>query len=82
MPPKHNDFERVYSFHSEDDIDKWVVSTDADTGVGHSSAELILSQNKTGIFKGNINTDAPKDGIVTKTGFANIRALAKEEVWA
>jgi hypothetical protein len=80
IAPKHNDYQMVYSFANQDDMNKWVVSTDADSGVGHSSAEFVLGQNKTAIFRGEINTEAPKDGIVTKTGFANIRALAREEV--
>ncbi|XP_067630328.1 complex I intermediate-associated protein 30, mitochondrial [Eurosta solidaginis] len=63
----------VFNFKTENALDKWVVTTDADHGEGKSTATLELSATGAGLFHGNVNSEHVKDGIIKRTGYANIR---------
>lgn len=63
----------VFNFKNESALDTWVVTTDADHREGKSSAKLELSSAGAGLFHGNVNSEHIKDGIVKRTGYANIR---------
>ncbi|XP_039490648.1 complex I intermediate-associated protein 30, mitochondrial [Drosophila santomea] len=63
----------VFDFKAPDVLDKWTVTTDADHGEGKSTAALELSAAGAGLFHGEVNSDHTKDGIIKRTGYANIR---------
>lgn len=63
----------VFDFKAPDVLDKWTVTTDADHGEGKSTATLELSAAGAGLFHGEVNSDHTKDGIIKRTGYANIR---------
>ncbi|XP_054733502.1 complex I intermediate-associated protein 30, mitochondrial [Anastrepha obliqua] len=63
----------VFNFKAENALDKWVVTTDADHREGKSTASLELSAAGAGLFHGNVNSEQVKDGIVKRTGYANMR---------
>ncbi|XP_036323109.1 complex I intermediate-associated protein 30, mitochondrial [Rhagoletis pomonella] len=63
----------VFDFKDETALDKWVVTTDADHREGKSMAKLELSAAGAGLFHGDVNSEHVKDGIVKRTGYANIR---------
>ena len=70
----HGDYEVVWKFNSKEAVDSWVVTTDADHSEGNSRAEFVFGANQKSIFKGYINTDVPKDGIIKNSGYCNIRS--------
>lgn len=63
----------VFDFKEPDVLDKWTVTTDADHGEGKSNATLELSASGAGLFHGEVNSQHTKDGIIKRTGYANIR---------
>lgn len=71
--PEHGDYEIFYRFNDSKSIKKWVVTCDSTHNEGKSYAEFILSPHEKGVFKGVLNTELPKDGIITKAGYANIK---------
>jgi len=71
---EHNDYEVVWKFDNKDALDGWVVSTDRDSNTGNSTAEFVSADNHHGLFRGHLDTTVPKDGIVKRTGFCNIRS--------
>lgn len=63
----------VFNFKNESAFDTWVVTTDADHREGKSTAKLEMSSAGAGLFHGNVNSEHVRDGIVKRTGYANIR---------
>ncbi|XP_018784615.1 PREDICTED: complex I intermediate-associated protein 30, mitochondrial [Bactrocera latifrons] len=63
----------VFNFKNESAFDTWIVTTDADHREGKSTAKLEMSSGGAGLFHGNVNSEHVKDGIVKRTGYANIR---------
>lgn len=63
----------VFKFQNEQDLDKWVVTTDSDHNEGKSSAKLEISDASAGLFHGYVNADVVKDGKIKRTGYANVR---------
>lgn len=72
----HGDYEYAYNMNEVEDVSKWIVTTDNDLGEGKSSAEFILGPRSTGIFRGHLNQNVPKDGVIKRAGYANIRSPA------
>ena len=71
---QHGDYEVVWKFDSQEMIDSWMVTADQDNNHGHSSAELVLTPNHHALFRGHIDTTLPKDGIIKRTGYCNMRS--------
>lgn len=68
-------FQVPYTFHSEEDLKKWVVTADERFQLGLSRASLQLTKYKTGVFSGFVDA-TNKEGDHTKCGgFVNIQAL-------
>ena len=63
----------MFQFKNNQDLDKWVVTTDSDHNEGKSSAKLEISDASAGLFHGYVNGDVVKDGKIKRTGYANIR---------
>ena len=74
---KHEDYEYVWKFHDQKSIEDWKVTTDKDNNEGFSQASFTFSKNKTGLFHGYLSQKVPKDGIVKRTGYCNIRSPTK-----
>ncbi|BFZ12274.1 hypothetical protein BsWGS_15313 [Bradybaena similaris] len=72
LKAEHGNYQVMFRFDTPEVIASWIVSTDKDSNIGQSTASFALSQNRTGLFRGNICTEVPKDGITAYTGFANI----------
>uniref|UniRef100_A0A8C8SYH2 Complex I intermediate-associated protein 30, mitochondrial n=1 Tax=Pelusios castaneus TaxID=367368 RepID=A0A8C8SYH2_9SAUR len=63
----------AWEFHSEKDLDKWVVSSDAVIG-GKSEAYLKLGENnQTALLYGTLNTEVPRDGETAYSGYCAMR---------
>jgi len=69
---QHGDYEVVWRFNDKDTINSWIVTRDHDHDEGNSKAEFTLGANKKGIFRGVLDTNVPKDGIIKESGFCNI----------
>ncbi|KAK5648967.1 hypothetical protein RI129_003859, partial [Pyrocoelia pectoralis] len=65
----------VWSFDSPNSLQKWVTSSDSDHNEGHSKCDLIVNKYGNGVFSGTLNTDVPKDGIIKRAGYCNMRTL-------
>lgn len=77
MDIRHGDYEYVWKFHDRNSVENWVVTADRDNSEGKSEANFILSKNNTGLFHGYLCQEVPKDGIVKRTGYCNIRSPTK-----
>lgn len=73
----HEDYEYVWKFHNKLNVEDWVVTSDHDNSEGFSKASFTFTKNKTGLFHGHLSQQIPKDGIVKRTGYCNIRSPAK-----
>ncbi|XP_058790123.1 complex I intermediate-associated protein 30, mitochondrial isoform X2 [Phymastichus coffea] len=58
-----------------EELKKWIVSTDSDHSIGHSTAELCFTQYSKGLFHGFLDTRLPSDGRIKNTGFCNAKLL-------
>ena len=71
---EHNDYQVVYKFDNEEVINEWKVVADKAFSQGKSEAEFVLGPQKHGIFRGVVNTDVVKDGVLKYAGYAGIRS--------
>jgi len=71
---QHGDYEVVWKFDNEEMINSWNVTTDKDNNEGQSTAELVMTPNRHALFRGHLDTRVPKDGIIKRTGYCNIRS--------
>ena len=53
---------KEFHFRGPETLERFDIVTDRDWGEGYSKAELALSKNNMGLFRGNLCTDVPKDG--------------------
>ena len=72
----HGDYDVLHKFDNFETIEEWTVTTDRSMMEGQSQAEFLLGPNKTGIFRGFLNTTVPKDGKTKAAGYCNIRSPA------
>jgi len=70
----HGDYEVVWKFNNNDVVNSWIATSDSDHNEGKSKVEFLLGANQKGVFRGNINTDIPKDGVIKSAGYCNIRS--------
>ncbi len=71
---KHAETTIEHKFDKPETFEKFSVSADQDWDMGYSSAELVPSRQKTAIFRGNLDITVPKDGIVNKAGWVNVKS--------
>lgn len=69
---QHGDYETVWRFSDKDTVNSWIVTQDKDYDEGNSRAEFTLGANKKGVFRGVLDCNVPKDGIVKESGYCNI----------
>ena len=69
---EYGDYEPVFDFHTEEQVEQWSVTVDNDNKHGKSSATLEVSRNKTAVFSGYINTEVPDDGKQVYSGYATM----------
>ncbi|XP_072284604.1 complex I intermediate-associated protein 30, mitochondrial isoform X1 [Pyxicephalus adspersus] len=64
----------MWEFRSPEDLQKWTVSSDMEIG-GKSQAFLKLgTNNQTALFYGVLNSEAPRDGETTSSGYCTLRS--------
>ena len=68
------DFDIVWQFEGEKALKHWTVTADSDHSEGKSKAQFGISKTNKALFTGVINNEPPKDGIIKKAGYANIRS--------
>ncbi|XP_050729350.1 complex I intermediate-associated protein 30, mitochondrial-like isoform X1 [Eriocheir sinensis] len=69
------DMHKVWVLDRQEALDKFVVTCDSDHGEGKSSASLTLSPSGHGLFSGELCTEVPKDGRITKAGYCNLKSI-------
>ncbi|CAH1792235.1 unnamed protein product [Owenia fusiformis] len=68
------EFQKVWSFNSQEDIEKWTVTSDGDNNEGKSKCLFSLNENRKGYFHGTIDRTVPKTGINKYAGYCNIKS--------
>ena len=74
---EHNDYEVLFKFNSDEDINQWILTTDTKNKEGTSSASLRLGRHRTGIFSGFLSTKPCHGGLLNQTGYVNIMTKTK-----
>ena len=74
LMPVHGSYRYFWKFDSEENVNKWIVSTDRDNKEGMSTAYLRFNKHKKALFYGNLCTAVPKDGQTTKAGYCHMRS--------
>ncbi|XP_035780939.1 complex I intermediate-associated protein 30, mitochondrial-like isoform X2 [Anopheles albimanus] len=64
----------VFGFNQQEQLDRWIVTTDSDHGEGYSKAKLELSSAGYGLFHGSLESRVPIDGRIKRAGYANIKS--------
>ncbi|KAG8265916.1 Complex I intermediate-associated protein 30, mitochondrial [Homalodisca vitripennis] len=67
--------DKTFEFRNNEDLERWIVTSDKDNEEGQSTCQLTVNQNGKGLFTGNLCLDVPKDGIIKKTGYCNMRTV-------
>ncbi|KAL5008466.1 hypothetical protein ScPMuIL_014047 [Solemya velum] len=70
----HGDYEYFWRFGGEQTLADWLVSSDQDHNEGKSKAHLTVSKTNKALFHGYVNQEVPKDGIIKRAGYCNIRS--------
>lgn len=66
----------VWSFGDNDeDIKKFVVTSDSDNNEGRSQCTFTKSPAGYAIFSGNLDSTVPEDGQIKRSGYCNIKSL-------
>ncbi|XP_032044280.1 complex I intermediate-associated protein 30, mitochondrial [Aythya fuligula] len=64
----------LWEFRSQEDINKWVISSDVEIG-GKSEVYLKLGRNnQAALLYGTLNTEVPRDGETKYSGYCSMRA--------
>ncbi|XP_066948151.1 complex I intermediate-associated protein 30, mitochondrial isoform X1 [Macrobrachium rosenbergii] len=69
------DMDKMWVLKENKDLEEWVVTCDKDHNEGFSSGAVTLSPTGHGLFSGELSTQVPKDGVVKKAGYVNMRSL-------
>lgn len=62
----------VFEFGKQQDIDKFVVTSDSDNNEGFSHCSLKKSEAGYGLFSGVLDSTVPKHGNLSRAGYCNI----------
>jgi len=71
---EHGDYEIVWKFNDKSVVSSWIVTSDSNHNEGKSVSEFLLGANQKGIFRGQLSSEIPKDGVIKSTGYCNIRS--------
>uniref|UniRef100_A0A8B9PEM8 Complex I intermediate-associated protein 30, mitochondrial n=1 Tax=Apteryx owenii TaxID=8824 RepID=A0A8B9PEM8_APTOW len=64
----------VWAFRSQEDLNKWVISSDVEIG-GKSEVYLKLGRNnQAALLYGTLNTEVPRDGETKYSGYCSMRS--------
>lgn len=64
----------AWEFRSKEDLNKWVISSDAEIG-GKSKIYLEIDKNNQyAVLYGTLNTDVPRDGETRYSGYCSMRS--------
>lgn len=64
----------LWQFRSQEDLNKWVVSSDVEIG-GKSEVYIKLGRNnQAALLYGTLNTEAPRDGETKYSGYCSMRS--------
>lgn len=64
----------AWQFRSEEDLNKWLISSDAEIG-GKSEVYLKLGKNnESAVLYGTLNTEVPRDGETKYSGYCSMQS--------
>ncbi|XP_064122978.1 complex I intermediate-associated protein 30, mitochondrial-like isoform X2 [Macrobrachium nipponense] len=69
------DMDKMWVLKENKDLEEWVITCDQDHNEGFSSGTVTLSPTGHGLFSGELSTQVPKDGVIKKAGYVNMRSL-------
>lgn len=70
----HDDVLIQWKFDKPETFNEFNVTADSETQQGYSKCELLMSKQKTAIFRGNIVNKPANDGKTTYAGFAAMKS--------
>jgi len=70
----NGDHEIVWKFDNHEVVNTWIVTADSDHNEGQSKGAFLLGANQKGVFRGYLNAEKPKNGIIKNSGYCNIRS--------
>lgn len=65
----------MFEFGQQEDIDKFIVTSDSDHNEGYSHCSLKINQSGYGQFSGVLDSTIPKQGNISRAGYCNITSL-------
>lgn len=68
----HGEVDTVFEFGKQEDIDKFVATSDSDHNEGYSHCSLKISPAGYGLFSGVLDSTVPKQGKISRAGYCNI----------
>lgn len=77
----HDDVKVQWKLDNAETLSKWLVTSDSDYKRGFSKCELLLSKQKTAIFRGYLDTAVPKDGLTAYSGMVGMRSERKSKAF-
>lgn len=75
VEPPHGVIDMVYTFENEAKLNNFVVTTDTDHDIGHSTASLSSTSRETAIFSGFLSNKLKPDGITKYAGYVNFNSI-------
>ncbi|XP_013414582.1 complex I intermediate-associated protein 30, mitochondrial isoform X2 [Lingula anatina] len=69
---RHGDLRIVWKFKGEDSLNDWILSTDKQENLGFSEAELVLTKNNHGHFRGTLATTIQNRELQERAGYCSL----------
>ncbi|XP_031624576.1 complex I intermediate-associated protein 30, mitochondrial [Contarinia nasturtii] len=69
------EIDTVFEFMKQEDIDKFITTSDSDHNEGYSHCSFKISEAGYGLFSGVLDSTVPKQGNVAKAGYCNVTSL-------
>lgn len=69
------EIDTVFEFGKQEDIEKFVTTSDSDHNEGYSHCSLKINQSGYGLFSGILDSTVPKEGKISRAGYCNITSL-------
>ncbi|GAB6025799.1 hypothetical protein CHUAL_011776 [Chamberlinius hualienensis] len=65
------DSEYLFRFDDSNILKNFIVTSDKDHSEGYSECQLVVNENRKGVFKGILSNVMPNDGSQARTGYCN-----------
>uniref|UniRef100_A0A915KWR7 NADH:ubiquinone oxidoreductase intermediate-associated protein 30 domain-containing protein n=1 Tax=Romanomermis culicivorax TaxID=13658 RepID=A0A915KWR7_ROMCU len=75
FPIVHHDEAKIeFKFDRPEAFEQWQITSDNELKCGYSKCELLMSKNKTAIFRGYLDQTVPRDGKTSYSGLCSMKS--------